>query len=605
MAAGQLVEAVRQLRRIVEKDDVAGMPDADLVRRYVRHHDEAAFEALVCRHGPLVLNVCRRVLRNSHDAEDAFQATFLVFVRKADTLRSPGTVANWLYGVAYRTALEARKTSAKRRTKERQMAEMLKPEATSPWHDLQPIFDRELSRLPDKYRVALVLCDLEGKTRKEAARQLGLPEGTVASRLARARAMLARRLGRHGIGLPAGALAALLSEKAASASVPTSLIASTIKAQAALAAGQAANAALLSAKVVALTEGVLKAMWIANLKVSSAVLAVAVLTTAMTAGIYAYPTAVEGIAPEKSPTAPHPTMLLLNSASDEPPRSDKEQLQGNWNLVKAELNGVEIPIFFQAKEGDTVVFAGDKWTTKSFEFMGAMGFSFKLDPTRNPKAIDLRPLKDANATLLGIYKLDGDDLKICCCQAGVHERPSSFAGYWKAGTYTGLIVLKRQREPVGAAKPHADGLPGAATRAWADKLFDTLSVDLGACPPGALIKYRFKMTNPWSVPLDITDVRTSCGCVTTALTHITLHPGETGYLAVTVDSSRFTGEKSMRIYVSVGPKFTSTATLTVRARHAPPQKPRPPEPPRGDPPADPKTDRHQTPNEAFWSWLSG
>ena len=117
MAAGQLVEAVRQLRRIVEKDDVAGMPDADLVRRYVRQRDEAAFEVLVRRHGPLVLSVCRRVLRNSHDAEDAFQATFLVLVRKANTLRSPCTLANWLYGVAYRTALEARKTSAKRRSR--------------------------------------------------------------------------------------------------------------------------------------------------------------------------------------------------------------------------------------------------------------------------------------------------------------------------------------------------------------------------------------------------------------------------------------------------------------------------------------------------------
>jgi hypothetical protein len=134
-------------------------------------------------------------------------------------------------------------------------------------------------------------------------------------------------------------------------------------------------------------------------------------------------------------------------------------------------------------------------------------------------------------------------------------------------------------------KPQPASLPGAATRAWADKLFDALSMDLGACPPGALIKTRFKMTNPWSVPLDITDVRVSCGCVTTRLTHTTLQPGETGYLAVTMDSSRFTGEKSVAIYVSVGPQFLSTAKLTVRARHAAYQKSRPPEQPWGDPPA--------------------
>src|SRR5205085_9151313 len=130
-----------------------------------------------------------RVLRNNHDAEDAFQTTFLVLVRKAASIVPKEAVGNWLYGVAHQTALNVRATVTRRRKRERRATNMPEPEARHDnlWHELQPLLDHELRRLPDKYRVAIVLCDLEGKTRKEAARQLGLVEGTMASRLARAR----------------------------------------------------------------------------------------------------------------------------------------------------------------------------------------------------------------------------------------------------------------------------------------------------------------------------------------------------------------------------------------------------------------------------------
>jgi RNA polymerase sigma factor (sigma-70 family) len=214
----------------------------------------------------MVWGVCRRILRNYHDAEDAFQATFLVLVRKASSVLPRGMVANWLYGVAHRTALKARATVATREGRERQVATMPEPAGREqdPWSDLQPLLDEELNRLPDKYRAVLVTCDLEGRTRKEAARQLSVPEGTVAGRLARARTMLARRLANRGVMLSAGSLAAVIWQNAASAGVPTALLSSTVKAAAMIATGQAMVAGVVSVKVAILTEGVLKAMLLSN-----------------------------------------------------------------------------------------------------------------------------------------------------------------------------------------------------------------------------------------------------------------------------------------------------------------------------------------------------
>src|SRR5207237_1342609 len=161
-------------------------------------------------------------LLSHHDAEDAFQATFLVLVRKAASVVPREMVGNWLYGVAHQTALQARRTAARRGAREVQVTEMPDTEAVQKdqWPDVRPLLDQELSRLPDIYRAVIVLCDLEGRTRKEVARQLGVPEGTVAGRLARARAMLAKRLTERGVALSGGALAAVLSQQAVSAGVP-------------------------------------------------------------------------------------------------------------------------------------------------------------------------------------------------------------------------------------------------------------------------------------------------------------------------------------------------------------------------------------------------
>jgi RNA polymerase sigma factor (sigma-70 family) len=221
----------------------------------------------------MVWGVCRRLLRNPQDAEDAFQATFVVLVRKAASIVPRGMVANWLHGVAYQTAVRVRATAARHSARERQMPEMSEPAAPEPdfWNELQPLLDQELNRLPARFRAVLVLSDLEGKTRKETAQHLGVPEGTVAGWLARARTMLARRLTRQGLGVSAGALAGVLSQSPASACVLASVVANTIKAVTLVAAGKMATAGVISAPVAALTEGVIKAMLFTKLKLMSAV----------------------------------------------------------------------------------------------------------------------------------------------------------------------------------------------------------------------------------------------------------------------------------------------------------------------------------------------
>ena len=267
---------VRHLRTAVLRPEGEGLTDGQLLEHYLGQREERAFAALVRRHGPMVWGVCRRMLTNHHDAEDAFQATFLVLVRKGESVRPREMVANWLYGVACHTARKARALAAKRAGRERQVPLMPEPEtvALDLHHDLQPLLDRELGRLPDKYRTPVVLCDLEGKSYKEAARQLGCPEGTLAARLSRARAMLAQRLSRHGLAISAGTLATVLAASRAEACVPSALMSATIHAGTLYAAGPAAAGGVISGNVAALTEGVLHTMLLSKLKLATAVVVI-------------------------------------------------------------------------------------------------------------------------------------------------------------------------------------------------------------------------------------------------------------------------------------------------------------------------------------------
>jgi len=279
MVSQQLSQVVRQLRRAVSLRGEPSPSDAQLLEHFACRRDEQAFELLVSRHGPMVLALCRRLLRDAHDAEDAFQATFLLLVRKADSLRERDLLGNWLYGVAYRVAVRARATRARRRAVERAAGEMAARAAQGApaGQELGWLIHEELSRLPEKYRRPLVLCYLEGKSNEEAARRLHWPVGTVKGRLTRARALLRRRLARQGVTLFSGVLAAALSPNLAAA-LPPPLIVSTVKAALTSAAGGAAAPGGISVSALALVHGTLRAMRLARLKAALAlVLAVTVL----------------------------------------------------------------------------------------------------------------------------------------------------------------------------------------------------------------------------------------------------------------------------------------------------------------------------------------
>ncbi|HJZ54299.1 MAG TPA: sigma-70 family RNA polymerase sigma factor, partial [Gemmataceae bacterium] len=192
---GRLANLVRRLRGVGARDEAAPT-DFQCLEQFLARRDEDAFAVLVARHGPMVMGVCRRVLGQAADAEDAFQATFLVLVRKAGSFTSRDLLANWLHGVALRTALKARTMTAKRRAREQPVAEVPEREAVrqNPGEGQASVVDEELSRLPEKYRLPIVLCELEGKSHQEAAAQLGWPVGTLSGRLSRARKILADRL---------------------------------------------------------------------------------------------------------------------------------------------------------------------------------------------------------------------------------------------------------------------------------------------------------------------------------------------------------------------------------------------------------------------------
>jgi RNA polymerase sigma factor (sigma-70 family) len=412
------------LARTVTRLVADGAADADLVRRFVAARDEAAFALLVRRHGPMVFGVCRRTLGHTHDAEDAFQAVFLVLARKAHAVRPEG-VGRWLYGVAVRVANKARVRRARRIGTAAELPDVAAPPVPPP-SDWLPLLDAALARLPDRDRNPILLCDLLGRSRAEAAAELGIAEGTLSSRLARARDRLRVRLARLGAALSVPVLATGLADQAGG-TVPPSLLESTIG------VGSSAGAAR------ELADGVLRTMFLAKVLKLSALgvcligMAAAAVAWLPTAG--ADPATGGKDAPKGSPPV------------KEAPKagSDLERIQGTWVVESVKTAAGARP----DQLGMAMTFDGSR-----VEFAGFPGSSqtFLLDPASDPRRIDFQ-LRNARRTVSGkaidrdltlpsIYKFDRDKLHMVLGDDDLQERPDSFDGLGKNSPFT-FLVLRR------------------------------------------------------------------------------------------------------------------------------------------------------------------
>ena len=382
--------------------------DGQLLERFLQQHDHTAFEHLVRVHGPMVYGVCRRILLNHHDAEEAFQATFLVLARKAKSLTARSSVAGWLHETAQRTALNARRLRAQRRVRELSVENLPEPPATSQdhWPEIAPVLDLELSRLPEKYRAAIVLCDLEGKGQEVAAAELGCSRGTLSSRLVRARALLQKRLSRLGVTVSLGSLAMTLSHQAAAESmlVPAELLVSTVHAVNVWTTGSAAAAGVISPQVAALTEGVLKTMFLSTLK--NVVAAVTLIAVAgLGAGGLIYPM----LAAEPAGKAQDMKEVL-------------EKLHGNWKAVRVEEKGERSAESKVQARRPRMEFTDTKWrlTLQEGNEERTLEATMKIDTDQQPFEIDLSDVIDPiggrptppGMAMTGIFQFQGDKLKL-------------------------------------------------------------------------------------------------------------------------------------------------------------------------------------------------
>jgi RNA polymerase sigma factor (sigma-70 family) len=348
VAHAQLNSVLGHIRRLAAAPTAGCLTDAQLLERFLLQHDQAAFAALVKRYGPLVQKVCWRVLHHAQDVEDAFQATFLVLARNAASIRKRETLASWLHGAAYRTALRARRDAGRRQHHEREAQRMShgQPPLDAAWRELQAILDEEIANLPEKYRVVFVLCCLESKSKPEAAGQLGLKEGTVSSRLAHARKLLQQRLTRRGLSLSAVLGAVAVSEKSSQAALSAVLVRTTTKAALDFRT-QAAGA--VSANVTNLAEGVSKAMTIAKFKTTTLVL--------LTVGFLA---AGAGVLTQRHAAARQTSLAPSRSAEGKPPPSPA--LQAGAKAKPAAEKGETLTVSGRVLDPQGKPFAGAEVT---------------------------------------------------------------------------------------------------------------------------------------------------------------------------------------------------------------------------------------------------
>jgi RNA polymerase sigma factor (sigma-70 family) len=418
------------LRRTLGPADGDG--DGELLRRFAAGREEAAFAGLVRRHGAMVFGVCRRLLHDLHDAEDAFQATFLLLARRAASVRQPESVASWLYGVAYRVARKARAAAARRPEVGANPAEPPSPAdpvAEAAWHELRPVIDEELNRLPEKYRAPLVLCYLEGRTNEEAARLLGWTRGTVSGRLARARDLLRPRLARRGLALAAGGWASWLAEKGATP-VSAALVE---KVRAVLTGG-------VSVPAAALAQGVLRTMFAKKvLTVAAVVLALGLIGGGV--GLLGRPgPAAAGGDNKEAPNAKPGVIFTLPEVPNKERGDDLQKMRGTWQAVMMEHDGERLPPesikgFRVAVSGRTITFDPDGHRRAASILRLVRGV------TNQPGTIWLRTEARKAPTVRGIYALADGRLTLCFDNDQGKTAPTNFTT--TSGSGLTLLVLER------------------------------------------------------------------------------------------------------------------------------------------------------------------
>jgi RNA polymerase sigma factor (sigma-70 family) len=390
------------------ESELAPATDRDLLRTFTDRRDGTAFAELVGRYGSFVYGVCRRVLGDGPDAEDAFQATFLILARKSGGVGRPEQLGGWLHAVAVRCARRARASRAARRGRERPMPDIPAPLPDPDWADVRPVLDEEIEALPAKLRAAVVLCELQGLDREAAAAVLGVPEGTLSSRLARGKEALRRRLVRRGITLSAVGVGLVLANAGRAAAVPPGLAEATTAA-AVGGAGSVAAVSLVQAEVIAM-------FW----------------SKAVMAGLAAAVLAVVGVGAAVG-------YGYVAAAEDKKP--DKDKLQGEWKVVSIKVGGQDHPNKDQV--GDTMTFKGDGMELEPFKA------TFKLDPSKDPREVDFTITegpdeREKGKVSLGIYKLDGDKLTIHAGHPGGTERPTGFES--KEGENSLVFTLERVKK---------------------------------------------------------------------------------------------------------------------------------------------------------------
>jgi RNA polymerase sigma factor (sigma-70 family) len=346
MAKQSLNRVLQHLHKMAAVQTDRGLSDRELLDRFIGARDESAFTVLIERHGPMTLGVCRRALANSHDAEDACQATFLVLARNAAAVRKKASLGSWLHGVACRVAARLKRDHARRTRRERKIAASAPrdPAAEVTWREVQAILDEELQQLPERYRTPLILCYLECMTRDEAAQQIGVSTGSLHGRLERARGMLHDRLIKRGLTLAVAMSAVALGESVAQAALAPTFVVSSTRAAMVLAAGQPLTESVVAANVVTLTQEVLKTMFLAKLKLGT----VAVLCIGLVAALIGGSFTSLGFAQDGKLYYPPAKALVVHQARTE---SDLDFIRRiSKDLRGTEPTPTEIHFFVASKD---------------------------------------------------------------------------------------------------------------------------------------------------------------------------------------------------------------------------------------------------------------